>query len=54
MLDYKQSLLFSEVRRASKKISKKKLVRAPERTLGVREPHSKVPRGALSYCALMF
>ena len=37
-----------------KKISKKKLVRAPERTLGVRGPHSKVPRGALSYCALMF
>ena len=53
MLDYKQSLLFSEVRCASKKLVKK-LARAPERSLGVRESHSKVPRDALSYRALIF
>ena len=54
MLDYKKSLLFSEVRRASKKLVKKKLVRASERSLGVRGCHSKVPCGALSYRVLFF
>ena len=47
-VEYKQSLLFGEVRRAIKKKKFKKLVLAPLRALGLRRLTPRIPCGALA------